>query len=95
MVDYLIFFYLNTSIFQKRIQNNSVFKKNLNLPHFEEEASDELTSALKFREEMPIRLASPPCVANPIGAYVLSFEGDYNWCDTCVCFVIFLKEHCT
>lgn len=54
--------------------------------------SDQLVSALKLREEAPIGLASAPCVANPIDAYVLNFKGGANWSGTCVCFVIFFKN---
>lgn len=81
-----------TQIFKNNSQNNPLFRLFPKIPHFEEEAPDELVSVLKIREEAPIELASPPCVANPIGACVVSFKWGANWSDTYVCFEFFLKN---
>lgn len=86
------FFYPNNLIFQKKSQNNSLFRLFPKIPHFEEEAPDESSFALKLREETSIGLASPPSVVKSIGACVLSFKGGTNWSGTCVCFVIFKKN---
>lgn len=80
--------------FQKNIQNNPLLKLFLNIPHFEEEAPDELMPALKLKEEAPIGLASPPYVGNPIDTCVLSFKGGANLSDTCV-FRNFFEKYCT
>lgn len=86
---FLIFFPPNNPNFLKKSQNNLFFRLFFKILHFKEETLDELTFALKLREDAPIGLTSASSVVNPIGACVLSYKKGANWSDTCVCFVIF------